>query len=96
MRRLSSHQAITVDWDGSPCRHLAARIIQQAFRDLASPAGSPCDQESARVFLSGSSMLKHWCAVADLDPAWMVARAATLTTAQGVDCVTNKGHGAKR
>ena len=96
MRRLSSRQPITTDWEGSSCRHLAARIIQQAFRDLASPAGSRCDQESARVFLSGSSMLSHWCAVADLDPAWLVARAAKLTTAQEVDCVTNIGYRAKR
>jgi hypothetical protein len=28
-------------------------------------------------------MLDHWCAVADLDPAWMVARANRLTTASG-------------
>jgi hypothetical protein len=83
MSRLSSHQAVTVDWEGSSCRHLAARIIQQAFRDLASPAGSRCDHESARIFLSGSSMLNHWCAVANLDPVWMVARAAKLTTIQG-------------
>jgi hypothetical protein len=96
MRRLSSRQAITADWEGSPCRHLAARIIEQAFRDLVSPVGSRCDQESARVFLSGSSMLSHWCAVADLDPAWLVARAAKLTTAQGVDCVTDSGDRAKR
>jgi hypothetical protein len=82
MKRLSSSQAVPVDWEGSPCRHLAARIIQQAFHDIASPSGSACDQESARAFLSGSSMLNHWCAVADLDPAWMVARAAKLTTGQ--------------
>ena len=82
MRRLSSRQAVTVDWEGSSCRHLAARIIQQAFQDLATPARSRCDQESARVFLSGSSMLNHWCAVANLDPVWMVARAAKLTSAQ--------------
>jgi hypothetical protein len=78
MRRLSSRQAITAVWEGSSCRLLAARIVQQAFRDLASPAGSRSDQESARVFLSGSSMLSHWCAVADLDPVWLVARAAKL------------------
>jgi hypothetical protein len=96
MRRLSSRQPITTDWEGSSCRHLAARIIQQAFRDLASPAGSRCDQESARVFLSGSSMLNHWCAVADIDPVWMVARAAKLATAQEVDCVTKSGYRAKR
>ena len=35
------------------------------------------------LFLAGSSMLDHWCAVADLDPAWMIARANQLTTASG-------------
>ena len=80
MRRLSSRQAVAIDREGSSCRHLAARIIQQAFRDLASPPGSPRDRESARVFLAGSSMLEHWCAVADLDPARLVARAKELTT----------------
>ena len=28
-------------------------------------------------------MLTHWCAVANLDPVRMVARAARLTTGQG-------------
>jgi hypothetical protein len=83
MRSLSFPRAVTIDWEGSSCRHLAARIIQQAFRDLDSPAASRCDRESARDFLSGSSMLKHWCAVADLDPARMIACAAKLTTRQG-------------
>jgi hypothetical protein len=62
----------------TPYRHLAVRVIDQAFRDLASPAGRPADQESARTFLAGSSMLYHWCEVADLDPVWMVARARKL------------------
>jgi len=60
------------------CRHLAMRVIDQAFRDLSSPTGSPADQESARDFLAGSSMLHHWCQVADVDPAWMVMRAKLL------------------
>lgn len=63
---------------GTPYRHLAVRVIDQAFRDLARPAGSPADQASARAFLAGSSMLYHWCEVADLDPAWMLARARKL------------------
>ena len=83
MRRLSSCQAIAADCEGLSCRHLAARIIEQAFRDLDSPAASRSDQETARGFLSGSSMLTHWCAVANLDPVRMVARAARLTTGQG-------------
>jgi hypothetical protein len=76
---LSSPRAVVVDREGSSCRHLAARVIQQAFRDLAGPAGSRCDYESARFFLAGSSMLHHWCTVANLDPARMVARAQQLT-----------------
>jgi hypothetical protein len=69
--------------EGTPCRHLALRVIGQAFRDLASPGGSTADQESAREFLAGSSMLHHWCQVADLDPLWMVARAKTMLASNG-------------
>lgn len=69
--------------EGTPYRHLAVRVIDQAFRDLASPAGLPADQASARAFLAGSSMLYHWCEVADLDPAWMVARARKLMASSG-------------
>jgi hypothetical protein len=82
MRRLLSSQVVTPDPDGGPCRHLAVRVIELAFRDLAS-SGLRSNQESARLFLAGSSMLDHWCAVADLDPAWMIARANQLTTASG-------------
>lgn len=69
--------------EGTPYRHLAVRVIDQAFRDLARPAGSPVDQQSARAFLAGSSMFYHWCEVADLDPAWMVARARKLMASSG-------------
>jgi hypothetical protein len=65
-------------FERTSCRRLALRVIDQAFRDLASPAGVRADKESARAFLAGSSMLYHWCQVADLDPAWMVARARKL------------------
>lgn len=80
MRRLLPSRAVAPDPDGGPCRHLAVRVIELAFRDLASSEGLRRHQESARVFLAGSSMLDHWCAVADLDPAWMIARANRLTT----------------
>jgi len=83
MRRLLSSQVVNRDPDGGPCRHLAVRVIELAFRDLASSAGLRSNQESARLFLAGSSMLDHWCAVADLDPAWMIARANQLKTAPG-------------
>jgi hypothetical protein len=64
--------------DGAPYRHLAVRVIDQALKDLTGPAGARADRESARAFLAGSSMLLHWCEVADLDPTWMVARARAL------------------
>jgi hypothetical protein len=35
------------------------------------------------VFLAGSSMLYHWCEVADLDPARMMARARKLLVDSG-------------
>jgi hypothetical protein len=65
------------------CRHLAVRVIDQAFRDLASPHGSSADQLSARKFLAGSSMLHYWCQVADLDPSWMIVRARRLAASSG-------------
>jgi hypothetical protein len=64
--------------EGAPYRHLAVRVIDQAFRDLAIPTGSAAGQESAREFLAGNSMLYHWCEVADLNPVWLVARARKL------------------
>ena len=81
MRRLLPTRVVMADPESGPCRHLAVRVIELAFRDLASSAGLSGHQESARVFLAGSSMLDHWCAVADLDPAWMIARANRLAPA---------------
>lgn len=69
--------------EGAPYRHLAVRVIDQAFRDLAIPTGSSAGQESAREFLAGNSMLYHWCEVANLDPMWLVARARRLIAASG-------------
>ena len=60
------------------CRHLAVRVIYQAFRDLSGCAGSLADRESARDFLSGSPMLYEWCELADLEPTSMIVRAARL------------------
>jgi hypothetical protein len=67
--------------EGAPYRHLAVRVIDQAFRDLAIPTGSAAGQESAREFLAGNSMLYYWCEVADLNPVWLVARARRLMAA---------------
>jgi hypothetical protein len=60
-------------------RHLAVRVLAQAFRDLANPARSS-DCESARVFLTGSAMMVYWCRVAALDSLCLVNRAERLTT----------------
>jgi hypothetical protein len=83
MRGVSRRQPASSGSAGAPYRHLAVRVIDQAFRDLASPARSPADQESAREFLAGSSMLSHWCEVADLDPAGLVVRARKLIASAG-------------
>ena len=78
MRRVAWRQHWSSGSEGAPYRHLAVRIIDQAFKDLASPAGSPEGPESAREFLAGTSMLYLWCEVADLNPEWLVARAREL------------------
>jgi hypothetical protein len=78
MKAVQRRPPSSVGWEETPCRHLAMRVIDQAFRDLAGRGGSQADQESAREFLAGSSMLYHWCEVADVDPAWMVTRAKKL------------------
>lgn len=70
-------------WEGIECRALAIGVIDRAFRDLTGLGGSRADQESARVFLAGSSMFYYWCAVANLNPTWMVARVRTLMAAWG-------------
>lgn len=64
-----------------PYRHLAVRVLARAFLDLADPARSPSERESARVFLAGSGMLFHWCQVAALNPRCIVSRAEKLTEA---------------
>jgi len=61
-------------------RHLAVHVLARALKDLLNPAGSPTDRESARLFLTGSPMLSHWCRVAALDPRWVAERAVQLTS----------------
>lgn len=56
-------------------RRLAARVIEQALRDLEGP--SLGDRSSARAFLAGSSMLWFWCDLAQIRPANVMARAAS-------------------
>ena len=59
-------------------RSLAARVIDQAVRDVRNPNGPPTDSASARAFLSGSPMLSYWCEVAELDLNSVIERARTL------------------
>jgi hypothetical protein len=58
-------------------RHLAVRVLAQAFLDLEDPARSK-HRDSARVFLTGSAMMIHWCRVAALDPSYVVSHAEKL------------------
>lgn len=66
-----------------PYRHLAVRVLARALLDLANPAGSPTDRESARMFLAGSGMLLHWCRVAAVDPSCVVKHAERLARSGG-------------
>ena len=75
MNRGAWRQSLSSDAEATSYRHLAVRVIDQAFRDLASPAGSAAGPERARQFLAGTLMLHHWCEVADLNPERLVARA---------------------
>lgn len=65
-----------------PYRHLAVRVLVQALLDLAKPAASAADRESARVFLAGSPMLFHWCHVAAIEPSWFAQRATRRSADQ--------------
>jgi hypothetical protein len=67
--------------DFLPYRQLAMRVLSRAFDDLLSPGGSTADRESAREFLSGSSMLCLWCGLAAIDPRSVVERAHRLSSA---------------
>jgi hypothetical protein len=59
-------------------RHLALTVIERAFRDLPAGACSPIDRESARKFLVGSPIMRHWCRVAGLDARRVIAQARRL------------------
>ena len=73
-----------------PYRHLAVRVIAQAWRDLfESKAGS--DHESARAFLCGSAMLAHWCELAELDPRAVRARVNRFIARRPRASVAEKG-----
>ena len=62
-------------------RRLAIHVINLALRDLTSAGGSDADRESARTFFAGSRMMRHWCAVAELDAIRLVRHVAALREA---------------
>jgi len=65
-------------WVPDACRRLAARVIDQAFRDAFRPGGLAANRESARDFLVGSAMLHYWCDLAGLDHRRVTAYALSL------------------
>ena len=73
-----------------PYRHLAARVIAQALRDLLVGA-SPADRESARTFLSGSRMLDYWCELADISPSAVRSRLHTRGGGRRLSAAARKG-----
>jgi hypothetical protein len=64
-----------------PYQRLAVRVLERAVLDVMDPTGSIDDRNSARAFLSGSIMLRHWCHVAALD-ADCIAERVTRFAAQ--------------
>jgi hypothetical protein len=90
--RLAVRQTAATDsWPVSPdaghetsrYRRLAISVITQALHDLSSEAGCSKDRLSARAFLTGSRMLRHWCAMADLDAARLSAYARDVIAGSG-------------
>jgi len=61
-----------------PYQRVALRVITQAFRDLERPR----EAAAARAFLAGSPMLRHWCALAELDAARISATARIVAARQ--------------
>jgi hypothetical protein len=76
----SSHgeQAVNAQELLSSYRHLALTVIERAFRDVMMGACSPAERQSAREFLGGSPILRHWCRVAGLDPRRVITLASHL------------------
>jgi hypothetical protein len=60
----------------TPYRCLALTVIKRAFCDAL--VGSQADRDSAREFLVGSPIMRHWCRVAGLDPPRVIMLASHL------------------
>lgn len=78
-RHLSAPRVPLAREDSAPCRHLAARVIEQALKDVLQPGQTATDRQTARRFLAGSAMLYFWCEVAGLDAGQVIRVAAGLT-----------------
>ena len=76
---VSTQQAAHVGETSSACRHLAARVIEQALKDVLQPAQASGDRLTARRFLAGSRMLRYWCDVAGIDAGQVIRVAAVLS-----------------
>jgi hypothetical protein len=77
-------------------RSLAARVIDQAVRDVRNPNGAPTDGASARAFLSGSPMLSYWCEIAELDLSCVIDRARTLMAGCDAPLNSTETHNAQK
>jgi hypothetical protein len=62
----------------SPYRCLALTVIKRAFCDALMGACSSAERDSAREFLVGSPIMRHWCRVAGLDPPRVITLASHL------------------
>ena len=78
--RRSTGTAVECDEQFRPYRRLAVRVLARAVRDAMDPAGSSTHRKSARAFLTGSEMLRHWCYVAALDPDRLAEYVTRCTT----------------
>jgi hypothetical protein len=76
----------------APYRHLAVRVIAQAWRDLFAHGGTPSERESARTFLSGSPMLAMWCELADMDAVAVHSRVQTHLATRRVSAAGERLH----
>lgn len=78
-RGVSTLRPMPVVGGPAPCRHLAARVIAQAVKDVLQPGQTAADRRTARRFLAGSKMLYYWCEIAGLDTSQVIRVAGLLT-----------------
>jgi hypothetical protein len=75
--RLRTHAPV-LGGGGDPLssyRCLALTVIKTALNDVVAETCSQADRDSAREFLVGSPIMRHWCRVAGLDPRRVIRQA---------------------